>query len=691
MKDEKTGLDVASVGDAEGVAALVGLDAPDTIGEALRAVQAHFAGEDDPVFADLCDLVNRAAEEHGRRAAVGGNFTPERIREARERCAIPELTPAPWIVRDDCGGRGVDRGDRDNIGSDRFILNEGANGSYADLAFAAHAREDLPAVLAEIERQAREIADGEAAFADMKDAQAKHLAEIERLTAELAAHRALNGDLTKRLALCINDEPTGVYQEGLAAGRRESLAARTPADASLEARAEIAAGCFYRGEALEFMLGDEQARSMWQAVVRAVDASRPAAPVIDAEDLWADYRTERGGCDASHRLAFLAGVAAGRRTADASRPGLTIKLDAFDPTPASPGYHRSVRMADGGAIESVSVKVDSAGCVIVETTRRPGLTEVPGVVFDVLDKLHTFVAPFADAPHDEAAHLAETPCLACIAETMSLEIEGAETECHAAEKVRPGLAEEQAPAPAAMLAACDDERFGGFGQGFVSGVLAERARRRASVEADKQAYIADAKTGNPYAEPCDPESCHGCANEALLRASRGETGPARPDWQPCACGAAVSRGEDHPTGPGHDVNWSVKPSGLTSIMADAQRRPSEPPDPEPEEKRTTRTLAWHVRPDTIRALDEHGRVIAATYPESQEADSRWMVWWQRQPTRRKDHAAPHYRLSKSSALHAIREGLAWWGCDVSRLDVPPPDPRATLHDGDPQKSGGNEQ
>lgn len=44
--------------------------APDTIGEALRAVQAHFEGEDDPVFADLCDLVNRAAEEHARIAAL---------------------------------------------------------------------------------------------------------------------------------------------------------------------------------------------------------------------------------------------------------------------------------------------------------------------------------------------------------------------------------------------------------------------------------------------------------------------------------------------------------------------------------------------------------------------------------------------------------------------------------------------
>jgi len=64
-------------------------------------------------------------------------------------------------------------------------------------------------------------------------------------------------------------------------------------------------------------------REIGEQVVRAVDASRPAAPVIDAEDLWTDYRTGRGTVFASDRKAFLAGVAAGRRTVDASRPGLT--------------------------------------------------------------------------------------------------------------------------------------------------------------------------------------------------------------------------------------------------------------------------------------------------------------------------------------------------------------------------------
>ena len=71
-------------------------------------------------------------------------------------------------------------------------------------------------------------------------------------------------------------------------------------------------------------------RKIGEQVVRAVDASRPAAPEVDAEDLWTDYRTGRGTVFASDRKAFLAGVAAGRRTrepdmgaADASRPGLT--------------------------------------------------------------------------------------------------------------------------------------------------------------------------------------------------------------------------------------------------------------------------------------------------------------------------------------------------------------------------------
>ena len=166
---------------------------------------------------------------------------------------------------------------------------------------------------------------------------------------------------------------------------------------------------------------------------------------------------------------------------------------------------------------------------------------------------------------------------------------------------------------------------------------------------------------------------------ALLRASRGETGPA-PPWGEQAIAEHRRAAEPEP----FEKIEQLPTLGPGISGAPIRVRPTAADDPSPaEEKHTTRTLAWHVRPDAIRVSDEHGRVIASTYPESQEADSHWLVWWQRQPTRQKDHAAPHHRLSKSSALHAIREGLAWWGCDVSRLDMPPPDPRATLHAGDP--------
>lgn len=45
-----------------------------------------------------------------------------------------------------------------------------------------------------------------------------------------------------------------------------------------------------------------------------------------------------------------------------------------------------------------------------------------------------------------------------------------------------------------------------------------------SVVTDEPMYIADGKTGNPTEEPCDPESCHGCANEALTTPGRHEGG-----------------------------------------------------------------------------------------------------------------------------------------------------------------------
>jgi hypothetical protein len=58
------------------------------------------------------------------------------------------------------------------------------------------------------------------------------------------------------------------------------------------------------------------------------------------------------------------------------------------------------------------------------------------------------------------------------------------------------------------------------------GVVVDRQIPRvASAVTENQMYIADGKTGNPTEEPCDPESCHGCANEALLRAAAAEQIP----------------------------------------------------------------------------------------------------------------------------------------------------------------------
>lgn len=46
-------------------------------------------------------------------------------------------------------------------------------------------------------------------------------------------------------------------------------------DASIEARAKAAAGCFYIGDGLDFMTSDAHVMALWCNVVRAVDASRP--------------------------------------------------------------------------------------------------------------------------------------------------------------------------------------------------------------------------------------------------------------------------------------------------------------------------------------------------------------------------------------------------------------------------------
>ena len=65
----------------------------DPIRDALRAMQSFLQGDDDPAVADLCALVNRAAEEHARRTEPQGgantNASPEeRVLTPGERAAF---------------------------------------------------------------------------------------------------------------------------------------------------------------------------------------------------------------------------------------------------------------------------------------------------------------------------------------------------------------------------------------------------------------------------------------------------------------------------------------------------------------------------------------------------------------------------------------------------------------------------
>ena len=82
-----------------------------------------------------------------------GDWTPERIEEARERCAA--ATPGPWEIDHE----GLVRTASPEMLDEPIVLAStypGEEGrlqwSTEDRAFIAHARADLPAALAEIER-----------------------------------------------------------------------------------------------------------------------------------------------------------------------------------------------------------------------------------------------------------------------------------------------------------------------------------------------------------------------------------------------------------------------------------------------------------------------------------------------------------------------------------------------------------
>ena len=324
---------------------------------AIEAARILGSWPNSPHMWNLSDLIQRAAEEHNRRAAAGGDFTPERIREARERCE--RATPGPWVH----SPPGVDEPHvSTKIGSDGERVNWLASPRSApskrwhDAAFIAHAREDLPAALAEIERLNRLVvatANADPSWVERCTTQA---AEIERLATALQAERAawqeasgadspghltaalkarrarLTAELAARVPALFDGPPRTLYQPNGPDGRPEDAGA--PADASLEARAWPQRG-LTRAEfdkRLAFIVSDMSSEDAawlrsrlasyagWEtdpgrwaaiaaiegaaegsgmrfarmrdlsealvglAVVRAVDASRPAAPEVDDDE-----------------------------------------------------------------------------------------------------------------------------------------------------------------------------------------------------------------------------------------------------------------------------------------------------------------------------------------------------------------------------------------------------------------------
>lgn len=69
---------------------------------------------------------------------------------AEEGLRIANEAPAgPWVHRRDVGGRGVDEAG-DNAGSDKFIVDAGANGTRPDLDFIADVRTRAPIAYADV-------------------------------------------------------------------------------------------------------------------------------------------------------------------------------------------------------------------------------------------------------------------------------------------------------------------------------------------------------------------------------------------------------------------------------------------------------------------------------------------------------------------------------------------------------------
>ncbi|WP_326806716.1 hypothetical protein OHB04_02650 [Streptomyces sp. NBC_01775] len=144
-------------------------------------------------------------------------MTPEQLAEIRDRAEA--ATPGPWGAYEFGGGlveiaadlketgcgytarRGIARFEEEPLDNDpahrEWTAEEDWDQVQADAEFTAHARQDVPALAAEVARLRADNAEWEAAR-DAYYASEQHLTrEVERLRAELDTLRALVADATE--------------------------------------------------------------------------------------------------------------------------------------------------------------------------------------------------------------------------------------------------------------------------------------------------------------------------------------------------------------------------------------------------------------------------------------------------------------------------------------------------------------
>ena len=302
---------------------------PDIAAVAARAIgsQARTTEEADRAVAALAsfrDLIQRAAEEHNRRAAAGGAFTPKRIREARERC--DKATPGPWTADD-----GRLYGPPDESGQSVRLQDD-------DLDFAAHAREDLPAALAEIERRATHAATWKALARRLmrryrserrghdltRSDRKKHRAEIERLTARLShAHDSANKLYqAAREVVSLTDESVDA-DDLLRAVDRIRAATETAEEADALAETQ-------RRDLLETQVTATAAALA--AVGFSADKGEPLASIFERAWLWCVETGQKRAAGLEGKIERLTAELAARAPADAS---LEVRAKCCDfPSPS---------------------------------------------------------------------------------------------------------------------------------------------------------------------------------------------------------------------------------------------------------------------------------------------------------------------------------------------------------------------